>query len=149
LFGSAVTTLQSRRPDAVILADARTAQGLRAVFGVDDYPASCLLARGDWLRAHPDQARRMTRAILRSFTWIRAHSAEEILAQVPAEFHVGDPAAELAAIRLAQPMYSVDGRISAVSAEAVRRVLASSLDRVRDAKIDLAKTYSNEYLPAQ
>jgi NitT/TauT family transport system substrate-binding protein len=149
LFGSAVTTLQSRRPDTVILADARTADGLRAVFGVDDYPASCLLARADWLTKDPDAARKIARAILRSLAWIRAHSAEEILAQVPAEFRVGDPAAELAAIRLAQPMYSVDGRISQASAEAVRKVLAGSLDRVRDARIDLAKTYSNEYLPAQ
>jgi NitT/TauT family transport system substrate-binding protein len=149
LFGSAITALQSRRPDTVILVDARTAEGLRGVFGVEDYPASCLLTRGDWLRMHPDQARRMSRAILRSLAWIREHSAEDILAQVPAEFRVGDPAAELAAIRLAKPMYSIDGRISAESAEAVRKVLAGSLDRVRDAKIDLAKTYSNEYLPAR
>jgi NitT/TauT family transport system substrate-binding protein len=147
LFGSAVTTLESRRPDALILVDTRTAGGLREVFGVDDYPASCVLARGDWLRRNPDTARKMARAILRSLAWIRAHSAEEILARVPAEFRVGDPAAELAAIRLAKPMYSIDGRISAESAEAVRKVLAGSLERVRDAGIDLAKTYSNEYLP--
>jgi NitT/TauT family transport system substrate-binding protein len=149
LFGSAVTTLQARHPDTVILADARTADGLRAVFGVDDYPASCLLTRRDWLTKNPETARKIARAILRSLAWIRGHSAEEILAQVPAEFRVGDPAAELAAIRLAQPMYSVDGRISAASADAVRKVLAGSLDRVRDARIDLTKTYSYEYLPGR
>jgi NitT/TauT family transport system substrate-binding protein len=149
LFGSAITTLESRRHDAVILVDTRTAEGLRGVFGVDDYPASCLLARGDWLRTHPEEARRIARAMVRSLAWIGAHSAEEILAQVPAEFRVGEPAAELAAIRLAQPMYSIDGRIRAESAAAVRNVLVRSLDRVRDAKIDLSKTYSNQYLPAQ
>jgi NitT/TauT family transport system substrate-binding protein len=149
LFGSAITTLESRRHDALVLVDTRTAEGLRGVFGVDDYPASCLLARGDWLHAHPDQARHLAIAIVRSLAWIRAHSAEEILAQVPAEFRVGDPAAEIAAIRLAKPMYSIDGRITAESAEAVRGVLVRSLDRVRDAHIDLAKTYSIEYLPAR
>jgi len=147
LFGSAITALESRRPDVVILADTRTPEGLRAVFGVDDYPASCLLAREEWLRAHPDTARRMARAVLRSLAWIREHSPEDILAQIPSESRAGDPAAEIAAIKTAKPMYSVDGRIRPASAEAVRGVLAGSLERVRDAKIDLARTYSNEFLP--
>lgn len=147
LFGSAITALESRRPDLVILADTRTPGGLRAVFGVDDYPASCLLARGEWLRDHPETARRMARAVLRSLAWIREHSPEEILARIPAESRAGDPAAEIAAIKLAKPMYSVDGRIRPDSAEAVRKVLAGSIDRVRDAKIDLGRTYTNEFLP--
>jgi NitT/TauT family transport system substrate-binding protein len=146
LFGSAITTLQSRRPDATILADTRTPEGLRAVFGADDYPASCLLARGDWLRTHPDAARKMARAALKSLAWIRNHSAEEILAQVPEEFRVGDRSAELAAIRMAKQMYSVDGQIHPESAEAVRKVLSGSLDQVRTAKIDLSKTYTNEFV---
>jgi NitT/TauT family transport system substrate-binding protein len=138
LFGSAITALQARRPDVVILADTRTPEGLRAVFGVDDYPASCLLAREMWLRANPEVARSMARATLRSLAWIREHSAEEILARLPKENQVGDPAAEIAAIRMAKPMYSVNGRISQESAEAVQRV--------RGAKVDLSKTYTNEFL---
>jgi NitT/TauT family transport system substrate-binding protein len=138
LFGSAITALQARRPDVVILADTRTPEGLRAVFGVDDYPASCLLVRGTWLRANPEVARKMVRATLRSLAWIREHSAEEILARLPKENEAGDPAAELAAIRMAKPMYSVDGRISPESAEAVRRV--------RGEKVDLGKTYTNDFL---
>lgn len=138
LFGSAITALQARRPDVVILADTRTPEGLRAVFGVDDYPASCLLAQGAWLRANPEVARKMVRATLRSLAWIREHSAEEILARLPAESEAGNPAAELAAIRMAKPMYSIDGRITPESAEAVRRV--------RGEKVDLAKTYTNDFL---
>jgi NitT/TauT family transport system substrate-binding protein len=147
LFGSAITALEARQPNVVILADTRTPEGLKAVFGVDDYPASCLLARAEWLKANPDAARRIAKAVLRSLAWIREHSAEEILARVPAEFRVGDPAAELAAIRLAKPMYSVDGRIKPQSAEAVRRVLAGSLHRVRMAQVDLSRTYTNDFLP--
>lgn len=146
LFGSAVTAVESRRPDVLILADTRTPQGLRAVFGVDDYPASCLLARGAWLRAHPDVARHMAKAVLRSLAWIREHSPEEILAQIPSESRAGDPAAEIAAIKLAKPMYSIDGRIKPDSAEAVRKVLAGSIEKVRDAKLDLSRTYTNEFL---
>ncbi len=147
LFGSAVTVLESRRPDVLILADTRTPDGLRAVLGVDDYPTSCLLARAEWLRAHPDVARRIAKAVLRSLAWIREHSPEEILAQIPPESRAGDASAEIAAIKLAKPMYSVDGRIKPDSAEAVRQVLAGSIDRVRDAKVDLMRTYTNEFLP--
>ena len=91
--------------------------------------------------------RRRVGAVVRSLTWLREHSAEEIFAQVPAEFRVGDPAAEIAAIKLAIPMYSIDGRISPESAEAVRQVLAGSLELVRNARIDLSRTYTNEFLP--
>ena len=147
LFGSAVTALEARRPDAVVLADTRTEPGLRAVFGIDEYPASSLLASAAWIRANPDTARRIGRAALRSLAWIQEHSPEEILARIPAEFRVGDTAAELAAIRLAKPMYSADGRIRPESAEAVRRVLAGSLEQVRSARIDLSRTYTNDFLP--
>ena len=49
LFGSAITAYQARQPDAAILADSRSPEGLKAVFGVDDYPASSFLATAAWL----------------------------------------------------------------------------------------------------
>jgi NitT/TauT family transport system substrate-binding protein len=109
---------------------------LRAAFQVDDYPASCLLARREWLDANPQAAKKMARAVLRSLAWIREHSAEEVLARVPSH---GDAAAEIAAIRLAQPMYSVNGRISKESAEAVRTVMGL--------KVDVLSTFTNGFLP--
>jgi NitT/TauT family transport system substrate-binding protein len=133
LFGSAITAYLARKPDAVILADTRTPEGLQAAFQVTDYPASCLLAQRSWLEANPDSARKMTRAVLRAMAWIREHSAEEILARVPS---AGDPASELAAIQLAKPMYSVDGRINEESAEAVRAIIGLS-------KVDVSGTFLN------
>jgi NitT/TauT family transport system substrate-binding protein len=125
LFGSAITAYLARRPDAVILADTRTQEGLQAAFQVTDYPASCLLAQRSWLEANPDSAKRMSRAVLRAMAWIREHSAEEILARVPS---AGDSTAELAAIRLAKPMYSVDGSINKESAEAVRAIIGLKIN---------------------
>jgi len=135
LFGSAIPAFLARKPNAVILADTRTPEGLRAAFQVDDYPASCLLARRAWLDANPQAAKKMARAVERSLAWIREHSAEEILARVPAS---GDPAAELAAIRLAKPMYSVDGRFNREGAEAVRAIVG-----LKSSKIDVSTTFLN------
>jgi NitT/TauT family transport system substrate-binding protein len=142
LFGSAITTLLARKPNMVILVDTRTPEGLRAAFGVDDYPASCLLARREWLDYNRDTATKMARAVLRSLAWIREHSAEEVLARVPSEVRAGDVAAEVAAIRLAQPMYSADGRINRKSAEAVLAV--QGLNRP---KVDLLSTFENLISP--
>ena len=43
-------------------------------------------------------------------------------------------------------MYSQDGIMDAEGAEAARTLLAQSMDKVRDAKIDLSKTYTNEFV---
>jgi NitT/TauT family transport system substrate-binding protein len=135
LFGSAIMAYLARKPEAVVLADTRTPEGLRAAFQVDDYPASCLLARREWLEANRDSAARMARAVRRSLAWIREHSAEEVLARVPSP---GDPASELAAIRLAQPMYSVDGRINKEKAEAVRSIIG-----LKSSRVDVLSTFLN------
>jgi len=135
LFGSAITAFLARNPDAAVLADTRTPEGLRKAFGIDNYPASCLLARREWLDANPLKAKGMARAVRRSMAWIQAHSAEEILARVPT---AGDPAAELAAIRLAQPMYSVDGTINRQNAEAVRTVMG-----LKWSNVDVLSTFVN------
>jgi NitT/TauT family transport system substrate-binding protein len=135
LFGSAITAYLARKPEAVVLADTRTPEGLRAAFQVDDYPASCLLARREWLDANRDSAARMARAVRRSLAWIREHSAEEVLARVPSP---GDPASELAAIRLAQPMYSVDGRINKEKAETVRSIIG-----LKSSRVDVLSTFLN------
>jgi NitT/TauT family transport system substrate-binding protein len=145
LFDSAITTEEGR--GARVLADVRTREGARLLLGTEDYPASSLLARSEWLAQNPETARRVTRAVLKSLSWIREHSPAEILAKVPSEFRVGDPLINLEAIRMAKPMYSIEGRVNIESAQAVRRVLSESLENVRRADIDLSKTFTNEYLP--
>ena len=135
LFGSAITAYLARKPEAVVLADTRTPAGLRAAFQVDDYPASCLLSRREWLDENRESATRIARAVRRSLAWIREHSAEEVLARVPSP---GDPAYELAAIRLAQPMYSIDGQINKDRAEAVRAIIG-----LKSSKIDVLTTFLN------
>ncbi len=138
LFGTAITVYMAHHPGAVVLADTRTLEGLRAVFHVDDYPASCLLARREWLDHHQDTAKKMSRAVLRSLAWIREHSAEEVLAKVPSEVRLGDAAAEIEAVKLAKPIYSVDGRINKDSAEAVRAIMG-----LKGAQIDVQSTFLN------
>jgi NitT/TauT family transport system substrate-binding protein len=142
----AFTTMRRRNPDARVLADLRSAQGVRDGFGTDSYLGSVIYSRGQWIRANRDTAARVARAIARTLDWMQTHAPQEIAAKTPAAFRGGDDALYAAALADAMPMFSPDGRIPADGAEAVRRLLSDSLPKVASAQIDLSKTYTNEFV---
>ena len=53
------------------------------------------------------------------------------------------------ALKGSMSMFSPDGRMTADGAEAVRKIVAASIEKVRNATIDLSKTYTNEFLPKE
>ena len=141
----ALEIVRQQMPDLKILADTRTADGVRAVFGVDQYPSVVLYSTPAWLAAHPDEARKLARAGLRAMDWIRAHSPEEIRAKLPDAFKTSNEAADLEGLKSLQSMLSPDGKMTLEAAAAVEKVLALSLESVRDSKLDLAGTFTNEF----
>lgn len=149
LTGSAITVLQRRFPKLTVLADTRTAEGVRMLLGNDVYPAYGLLATADWLQKNPTTARDVASAVNKATAWMREHSPEEIRARMPARYRSADAEADLEALRAAIPMLSSDGKISTNSAETVRQALALSVDKVRTLPIDLSQTYTNESIRAR
>jgi NitT/TauT family transport system substrate-binding protein len=142
----AFTMLRKRAPAARILVDLRRGEGVKAAFGTDTYLASVIYSKGDWIRANHDTAARVARAIARTLDWMQKHSPEEIAGKTPAAFRGEDTGLYVEALRNSMPMFSPDGRMSADGADAVRQLLAASMDKVRNAKIDVSKTYTNELL---
>jgi NitT/TauT family transport system substrate-binding protein len=124
----------------------RTAAGVKEALGTDSYPASVLYAPGEWVRAHRDAAQRLARAVQRTLRWMHAHSAEEIAANTPKPLRGEDEALYIAALKHSMPMFSPDGVMPGEGAEAVRTLLAASMDKVRGATIDVSKTYTNEFV---
>jgi NitT/TauT family transport system substrate-binding protein len=141
-----IDLVRKQLPSAAILADTRTAEGVRAIFGVDVYPSTVLYSTGTWLSAHPKEARALARALRQTVDWMRSHTPEEIRGRQPPRFRTEDAAADLEALRSMQAMLSPDGRLTPESAAMVRKVLDISLDSVRGATIDLARTYTNEFV---
>jgi NitT/TauT family transport system substrate-binding protein len=141
----ALAVARARNPAIRILADTRTAEGVRAVFGIATYPASVLYSSAQWLAAHGDEAARLARALRRTLEWLRANPPEEIRRRLPQAFRSGDPETDLEGLRNLQAMISPDGRMPPEAPEAVRKVLAVSLEAVRAASLDLSKTYTNEF----
>jgi NitT/TauT family transport system substrate-binding protein len=141
-----IDLVRKQLPSAKILADTRTAEGVRAIFDMDIYPSTVLYSTASWLTQHREEAGRMARAVRRAVDWMRAHSPEEIRARQPARFRTDDVAADIDALRSMQAMLSPDGRMTAESTGMVRKVLDVSLESVRVASIDLTKTYTNEFV---
>jgi len=148
VVGAAMIVLRQRVPQLRVLAESFSLDGVRQSLGADEYPGATLLATREWLQAHEDSGRRLARAIVRGLQFIQSHQPAEILDRLPAEYHT-DPDTDLATMRAFKPLFSVDGRMVAATADTVRRVLSTSLENVRDAQLDLQRTYTNDLLPAR
>lgn len=146
LVGSAVGSFKSRNPNAVLLADTRSAEGAKAVFGSDLFPNTGVLAEDRWLKANPDTARRFAASVLKGMDWMRTHSAEDARAKMPESDRMPDAEADLQAIRDSQKALSADGVMPEGGPDRVRKFLEISSDRVRTAKIDLTSVYTNEFV---
>ena len=144
----AFTMMRRRNPGVRVLADLRTGEGVKSAMGADSYPASVLYSKGDWIRAHRDEAAKLARAIRRTLEWMRTHPSEEIAAKVPPAFTGEDRALYVEALRNSLPMFSPDGVMPAGGPEIVQKLLAGAIEKVRSAKIDLSKTYTNEFVSA-
>src|SRR4029077_3247132 len=82
----AFTMLARRNAGTRVLADLRTADGVKDAFGTSSYPGAGIYASADWIAAHPDTAARVARAVVKTLRWMQTHSAAEIAAKSPKEF---------------------------------------------------------------
>jgi NitT/TauT family transport system substrate-binding protein len=143
----ALAIVRKQMPGLHILADTRTAEGVRSVFGVESYPSAVLYSKTEWVEKNRETAKLLAGAITRTLAWMRTHTAEEIREKMPASFRTEDAATDLEVLKTAQAMLSVDGKFSPEAVGAVQKVMSISLDAVRSANIDLGKTYTNELIP--
>jgi NitT/TauT family transport system substrate-binding protein len=145
MLDPAVTLLQGKNKDLKILSDTRTQKDTLAVFG-GEYPGGALYTKSGWIASHPKETQALTNAIVATLNWIHAHSAEEIMAKMPDNLVGPDKALYLAALKNTIPMYSTTGRMDPKGAQAVLDVFSQSSPEVKNAKIDLSKTFTNKFV---
>jgi NitT/TauT family transport system substrate-binding protein len=133
--------------DAKVLVDMRTLEGTRAALG-GTYPASSLYVQAAWADGHRVDAAKLAHAFVRTMQFIHSHSAEEIAAKMPDDYQK-DKAMYVSALRASLPMYTVDGKMPADGPATVLKVLAAFNPSVKGKHIDLARTYTNEFVTAK
>lgn len=147
MLDPSVTVLQGRNKDLRILSDTRTQKDTLEVFG-GEYPGGALYTKTEWVEKNPKTAQALSTAILNTLKWIHSHTPEEIMAKMPDELVGADKALYLSALRNTIPMYSQNGRMDPKGAQAVLDVFSQSSPEVANAKIDLSKTYTNQFIDA-
>ena len=101
----------ARNPGGRVLVDGSSTEAMVEVLGGTAYAGAAIGARQDWLDRNPEAARLLASAVQRAHLWMRSHSAEEILALLPAELRTTDAAVDVAVLRWAMLGYTVDGRL--------------------------------------
>ncbi|GHE06768.1 ABC transporter substrate-binding protein [Streptomyces alanosinicus] len=141
-----VATILDKKAGKVLL-DMRTPEGSRQALG-GPYPSSSLYMQTDWVNGHKDTVQKLVNAFVKTLKWMSTHSADEIAAKMPADYSQGDKALYTQAIKSTLPMFTDDGVMPEGGPETVEKVLKSFNTAIKNAKVDLSKTYTTEFVKA-
>ena len=131
--------------EASVLVDMRTVDGtVKALGGL--YPASSLYVQRNWLDSHKPEAAKLARAFVKTLRFIKTHSAAEIADKMPKDYYGNNKPLYVQALQNSLPMYSADGRMPVGGPETVLSVLSGFNPNVKGKKIDLSRTFTNEFV---
>jgi NitT/TauT family transport system substrate-binding protein len=128
-----------------LIAETRTPEGTQKLFG-GPMPAASLYAPVEFIRKNPNTVQALTNAMLRTLIWMQEASPQQILATVPEEYLLGNKAMYLFAYNNVKTAYSRDGYFSEAGAKTTLKALASFNPNIKPAEINLAQTYTNEFV---
>ncbi len=131
--------------DVVVLADSRTEEGTKAIFGGSN-PAAVLYTRADFIEKNPNTVQALVDAFLAALRWIEKATPEEIAAVVPEDYHLGDKQLYLAAVAKSKPTYSRTGLVPADGMRNALDMLVRFDKELAAAKIDLARTFDPRFV---
>ncbi len=139
-----VMTMLEQKGDVKIISDTRTLKGTLEVFG-GTMPAACLYAPMEFIQKNPNTCQAMTNAIVRGLKWLQTSGPGDIIKTVPDSYLLGDRALYLASFIKIREAISLDGIIPEDGPRTALKALASFDPAIKPEKIDLAKTYTNEF----
>ena len=127
-----------------VIADTRTLKGTQDVFG-GPMPAGCLYAPLDYVQKHPNTCQALANAVVRGLKWLQTAGPSDIIKTVPESYLLGDRALYLAAWDKVKEAISPDGMMPDDGPKTALKALASFEPSVKPDRINLAKTYTNEF----
>ena len=131
--------------DIKVVADSRTEEGTRAIFGGSN-PAAVLYARQDFIDKNPNTMQALVNAFYKTLQWLEKATPEQIAATVPEEYFLGDKALYVAAVKANKPVYSLTGVIPAAGMKSAADMLLAFDEELKGANIDLAKTFDDRFV---
>ncbi len=139
-----VMTMLEQKGDVKIISDTRTLKGTVEVFG-GPMPAACLFAPQDFIQKNPNTCQALTNAIVHGLKWLQTAGPGDIIKTVPESYLLGDRALYLASFNKVRESISLDGMIPEDGVRTALKALARFDASIKANKIDLSKTYTNEF----
>lgn len=139
-----VMTMLEQKGDVRIVFDTRTLKGTREVFG-GPMPAACLYAPLDFVQKNPNTAQALTNAIVHGLKWLQTAGPGDIIKTVPEAYLLGDRGLYLASFDKVREAIAIDGAFPDEGGKTALRALASFDTTLKADKIDLARTYTNQF----
>lgn len=139
-----VVTMLEQKGDVRIIFDTRTLKGTQEVFG-GPMPAGCLYAPQEFLLKNPATAQALANAMVHALKWLQTAGPSDIIKTVPESYLLGDRALYLASFNKVREALALDGIIPEDGGKTALRALASFDTTLKTDKIDLSKTFTNQF----
>ncbi|MFI7406976.1 ABC transporter substrate-binding protein [Streptomyces sp. NPDC049541] len=139
-----VATILDKKAGKVLL-DMRTPEGSQEALG-GPYPSSSLYMQTDWVNSHKDTVQKLANAFVKTLKWMSTHSSTQIADKMPADYSQGNKVLYAAAIKSTLPMFTKDGVMPKDGPETVEKVLKAFNPNIKNAKVDLGKTFTTEFV---
>jgi len=139
-----ITRLE-RDGDIRIIADSRTEEGTRAIFGGSN-PAAVLYLKHQFAQSNPNTVQALVNAFYKTLKWLEKSTPDEVAATVPQEYFLGDRALYLAAVRANKQVYSLTGLIPPAGMQSAADMLTAFEPELNAAKIDLPRTFDDRFV---
>ncbi|MDO8278924.1 MAG: ABC transporter substrate-binding protein [Burkholderiaceae bacterium] len=139
-----VMTMLEQKGDVKIISDTRTLKGTIDVFG-GLMPAACLYTHADFVQKNPNTCQALANAIVHGLKWLQTAGPSDIIKTVPESYLLGDRALYLASFNKVREALSLDGVMPEDGGRTALKALASFDPTVKADKIDLARTFTNDF----
>jgi NitT/TauT family transport system substrate-binding protein len=130
--------------DLVPVVDTRTKKGLDDLYG-GPFAGSAISTTPDFIKNNPKTVQAFANGMVKALRWLQTASLDEIANSLPPEFYAGDKEFYKKAVDANREMLSKDGIVTPALANNTRRIIASFNDSVKNANIDMAKTYDASF----
>jgi NitT/TauT family transport system substrate-binding protein len=131
--------------DVVVLAETRTTAGNTKVLG-GPMPAGVIYLKREFMEKNPNTTQALVNAIYKTLVWMQAATPEKIAEAVPADYHLGDKALYITALKAVREAYSQDGVITSEGIKRAMEFLQQFDKDMQASKIDTAKTWDGRFV---
>ena len=101
-----------------------------------------------WVNAHKDQVQKIVNAFVKTLRYIQTHSAREIAEKMPEEYYVSNKQMYIDALEVSKQTFTADGVMPENGPATVLDVLRKFDKAVQRKSINLANTYTSEFVNA-